>query len=45
MFQLLLGLLMIMFLENRKQGFKRTISWDKFISEITTQPKNANLHI
>ena len=33
----------IKFLENKKQGFKRTISWNKYISEITTQPKNNNL--
>ena len=30
----------IKFLENVKQGFKRTISWNKYRSEITTQPKN-----
>ena len=29
----------IKFLENIKQGFKRTISWNKYRSEITTQPK------
>ena len=29
----------IKFLENIKQGFKRTISWDKYRSEITTQTK------
>ena len=33
----------IKFLENIKQGFKRRISWNKYISEITTQPKNNNL--
>ena len=33
----------IKFLENIQQGFKRTISWDKYRSEITTQPKNNNL--
>ena len=33
----------IKFLENIKQGFKRTISWYKYRSEITTQPKNTNL--
>ena len=27
----------IKFLENIKQGFKKTISWNKFRSEITTQ--------
>ena len=27
------------FLENIKQGFKRTISWNKYRSEVTTQPK------
>ena len=30
-------------LENIKQGFKRTISWNKYRSEVTTQPKNNNL--
>ena len=29
----------IKFLENIKQGFKRTISWNKYKYEITTQPK------
>ena len=29
----------ITFLENIKQGFKRTITWNKHRSEITTQPK------
>ena len=33
----------IKFLENIKQGFKRTISWNKYRSEITTQPKDNNL--
>ena len=33
----------INFLENIKQGSKRTISWNKYRSEITTQPKNNNL--
>ena len=33
----------IKFLENIKQGFKRTISWNKDRSEITAQPKNNNL--
>ena len=33
----------IRFLENIKQGFKRTISWNKYRSEITTQPKSNNL--
>ena len=33
----------IKFLENIKQEFKRTISWNKYISEITTQTKNNNL--
>ena len=28
------------FLENIKQGFKRTITWNKYRSEKTTQPKN-----
>ena len=33
----------IKFLENIKQGFKRAISWNKYRSEITAQPKNNNL--
>ena len=33
----------IKFSENIKQGFKRTISWNKYRSEITTQTKNNNL--
>ena len=33
----------IKFLENIKQGFKRTISWNKCRSEVTTPPKNNNL--
>ena len=33
----------IKFLENIKQGFKRTISWNNFRSEITTQPKKNNM--
>ena len=33
----------IKLLENIKQGFKRTISWIKCGSEITTRPKNNNL--
>ena len=33
----------IKFLENIKLGFKRTVSWNKYRSEITTQPKNNNL--
>ena len=33
----------IKFLENIKQEFKRTISWNKYRSEITEQPKNNNL--
>ena len=32
----------IKFLENMKEGFKRTVSWNKYRSEITTQPKNNN---
>ena len=31
------------FLENVKQEFNRTISWNIYRSEITTQPKNNNL--
>ena len=30
-------------LENTKQVFKRTISWNKYRSEITKQSKNNNL--
>ena len=33
----------IEFLENIKQGFTRTISWNKYRSEITTQTKNKTL--
>ena len=33
----------IKFLENIKQGFTRTISWNKYRPEIATQPKNNNL--
>ena len=33
----------IKFLTNIKQGFKRTISWNKYRPEITTQPKNNYL--
>ena len=29
----------IKFLQNIKQGFKRTICWNKYKSEITTQTK------
>ena len=29
----------VKFLENIKQGFKRTITWNKYRSKITTQPK------
>ena len=34
----------IKFLQNIKQGFKRTISWNKCRSELATQPKNNNLN-
>ena len=33
----------IKFLESIKQGFKRTVSWNKYRSEVATQPKNNNL--
>ena len=33
----------IKFLEKIKQGLKRSISWKKYRTEITTQPKNNNL--
>ena len=32
----------IKLLENIKQWFKRTISWNKYRSEITRQPRNIN---
>ena len=31
-------------LENTKQEYKRTISWNKYRSKITAQPKNNNLY-
>ena len=31
------------YLENIQQGFKKTISWRKYRSEITTQQRNNNL--
>ena len=34
----------IKFVENTKQGFKRTVSWNKYKSEIKTQPKRNNLN-
>ena len=34
----------IKFLENIKQGFKITISWNKYTSEIATETKNNDLH-
>ena len=34
----------IKFLENIRQGFKRTIFWNEYRSEIATQPKNKNLN-
>ena len=33
----------IKFLENIKLGLKRTIYWNKYRSEVTTQTKNNNL--
>ena len=33
----------VKFLENIKQGFKRTISSNKYRSEMTTQPNRNNL--
>ena len=33
----------INFLENMKQGFKRTISWKKYRSKIKTQTNSNNL--
>ena len=35
----------INFLENLKQGFKRTISWNKYRSDITTQHKKITIWI
>ena len=35
----------INFLRNIRQGFKWTISWNKYRFEITTQPKNNNLSL
>ena len=34
----------IKFLENIKQGFTQTLSWNKYRFEITTQLKNSNLY-
>ena len=34
----------IKFLENVKQGLKRTISWNKYRSEVATQTRNNNLN-
>ena len=31
-------------LENIKQGFKTTVSWKKYKSEIRTEPKTNNLN-
>ena len=31
-------------LEQLREGFKRTIKWNKYKSEITNQPKNNNLN-
>ena len=33
----------IKYLENLKQGLKRTISWNRYRSEVITQPINKNL--
>ena len=33
----------IKFLENRKEGFKRNISWNNYRSELKTQKKKNNL--
>ena len=35
----------IKFLEHLTEGFRMTVSWNKYRSEITTQPKNSNLII
>ena len=34
----------IKLLEQLKTGFKRTIKWNKYRSQITIQPQNNNLH-
>ena len=34
----------IKLLEQLKSGFKRTIKWNKYRSQITIQPKNSNLN-
>ena len=34
----------IKFLETIKQRFKRTISWNKYRSDLTAQPKNSKLY-
>ena len=34
----------IKFLENIKQGLERTISWNQYRSEMTTQSENNNLN-
>ena len=31
-------------LEQLKSGFKRTIKWNKYISQMTIQPQNNNLN-
>ena len=33
----------VKFLEYLMQGFRRTMSWNKYRSEIRTEPKNNNL--
>lgn len=35
----------IKFLKNLKQGFKRTVSWNKCRSEIKTHPKKLHLRL
>ena len=34
----------IKLLEQLKTGFKRTIKWNKYRSQITVQPQNSNLN-
>ena len=34
----------IKFLEQLKSGFKRTIKWNKYRSQMTLQPQNSNLN-
>ena len=44
MFQLLLYQKTKKLSEQLKTGFKRTIKWNKYISQMTVQPQNNNLN-